>query len=263
MTTEAIQDAAPDIGPAVVANTGIEFSENLSNIAKALIRAQLSMDEIFKDSTNPHFRSKYAALPACLNAVKPALLANGIALLQPPSSSADGTVVFVSTMFLHESGEWMRTRLGLIPVKDDPQGAGSAITYGRRYTLLGMCGVAPEEDDDGNAASRSAVRRPTASRSTQAPSAPPEPKETAKNGAAAGWTLDTPGGATEATLKGLSKWLAIMAGDLDFTVADERRMFWDATKGRTEEPDLSLLSENEGRRLAKALKPLVDARPTP
>jgi hypothetical protein len=51
-----------------------------------------------------------------------------------------------------------------------------------------------------------------------------------------------------------------MAGDLDFTVADEKRMFWDATRGRTEEPDLSLLSENDARRLAKALKPLVDAK---
>jgi len=257
MTTEAIQDAAPDLGPAVVANTGIEFSENLSNIAKALIRAQGSMDELFKDSTNPHFRSKYAALPACLNAVKPALLANGIALLQPPSSSADGTVVFVSTMFLHESGEWMRTRLGLIPVKADPQGACSAITYGRRYTLLGMCGVAPEEDDDGNAASRTPRGRAAAPRSAQPAPVAPEPRKAPET---AILDLDAPGQASEKTLEGLGKWLAIMAGDLDFTVADEKRMFWDATRGRTEEPDLSLLSENDARRLAKALKPLVDAK---
>jgi hypothetical protein len=156
--------------------SGIEFSPTLAAIAKALLIAQGNMDEVFKSSTNPHFRSKYADLPSCINAVKPALQAAGIALLQAATSNADASVVFVETMFLHESGEWVRSRLGLRPVKTDPQGAGSAITYGRRYTVLAMCGVAPEEDDDGNRASGRAitsVEPPSRPAPRPQPAAPP------------------------------------------------------------------------------------------
>lgn len=162
--------------PQAVETSGIEFSPTLAPIAKALLIAQGNMDEVFKSSTNPHFRSKYADLPSCINAVKPALQAAGIALLQAATSSADASVVFVETMFLHESGEWVRSRLGLRPVKTDPQGAGSAITYGRRYTVLAMCGVAPEEDDDGNRASgraQTSVEPPSRPAPRPQPASPP------------------------------------------------------------------------------------------
>lgn len=41
----------------------------------------------------------------------------------------------------------------LNPIKDDPQGLGSSLTYSRRYSIPGVAMIASEEDDDGNAAS--------------------------------------------------------------------------------------------------------------
>jgi hypothetical protein len=75
-----------------------------------------------------------------------------------------GALVNIETMLLHESGEWVRNTLTLRPTKHDPQGVGSAITYGRRYGLQSLCGVAPE-DDDGNKASQ----REDPPKSTSAP----------------------------------------------------------------------------------------------
>jgi hypothetical protein len=105
-----------------------------------------------KTSTNPHFRSKYADLSNCIEAVIEALNNNGIGLMQRTYESKDG--VMVETVFVHESGEVMECGLLHVPAgKQDPQGYGSALTYARRYSLLAATGLAPE-DDDGNSASR-------------------------------------------------------------------------------------------------------------
>jgi hypothetical protein len=127
-------------------------SESITKIAPALVKAQAEIKAALKDSTNPHFRSKYADLSSVVEAVKPALLKNGIAFLQGVHDAVDG--VAVETMLLHESGEWISSTLRIPAVKQDAQGYGSATTYGRRYGLQAMCGV-PAEDDDGNAATAS------------------------------------------------------------------------------------------------------------
>jgi hypothetical protein len=85
-----------------------------------------------------------------LEAIVPALNKAGIAVLQSPAF--DGEMVTVTTILIHESGASVTSDLKLRPSKLDPQGIGSATTYGRRYSLLALAGVAPE-DDDGNAAS--------------------------------------------------------------------------------------------------------------
>lgn len=127
---------------------------SMKTIAAAFIAAKRAFGPALKDKTNPAFRSKYADLGACLEAVEDALLANGIALIQ--ETSLDETGVTVETLFLHESGESMRCGKLHVPAsKQDPQGYGSALTYARRYSLITACGIAPE-DDDGNAASRKA-----------------------------------------------------------------------------------------------------------
>lgn len=133
----------------------------MQQIATALVKAQKEFGPALKSSTNPHFKSRYADLAACVEAVIDALNGNGIALLQQTSECADG--VIVETMFLHESGESISCGKLHVPAsKQDPQGYGSALTYARRYSLMAACGIAPE-DDDGNAASR----RPTASPTVQ------------------------------------------------------------------------------------------------
>jgi hypothetical protein len=128
----------------------------MKTISAAFIAAKRAFGPALKDKTNPAFRSKYADLGACLDAVEEALLINGIALIQ--ETSLDETGVTVETVFLHESGESMRCGKLHVPAsKQDPQGYGSALTYARRYSLITSCGIAPE-DDDGNAASRTPAR---------------------------------------------------------------------------------------------------------
>jgi len=124
----------------------------IKQLAAALVKAQKAFGPALKSSTNPHFKSKYADLAACVEAVVDALNANGIALVQRTEASDTG--VIVSTVFLHESGEaWDSGTLHVPAAKNDPQGYGSALTYARRYSLMAACGIAPE-DDDGNAASK-------------------------------------------------------------------------------------------------------------
>ena len=124
----------------------------MKNIATALVKAQKAVGPALKTATNPHFRSRYADLAACVEAVMDGLNNNGIALIQQCSESDTG--VIVETVFIHESGETLNCgKLHVPAVKHDPQGYGSALTYARRYSLMAACGIAPE-DDDGNAASR-------------------------------------------------------------------------------------------------------------
>ena len=124
----------------------------MQKIATALVKAQREFGPALKTSTNPHFRSRYADLSACVEAVVDALNNNGIFLLQKNHKCDDG--VMVETVFVHESGEMMECGIVHFPsVKHDPQGYASALTYARRYSLMAACGIAPE-DDDGNAASK-------------------------------------------------------------------------------------------------------------
>lgn len=124
----------------------------MKQIASALVKAQKAFGPALKTSTNPHFKSRYADLSACIEAVVDALNSNGIALVQQTHECADG--VIVETVFVHESGETFSSgRLHVPSTKHDAQGYGSALTYARRYSLMAACGIAPE-DDDGNAATR-------------------------------------------------------------------------------------------------------------
>lgn len=135
--------------------------ENINkNIASALVKAQKAFGPALKTSSNPHFRSRYADLSACVEAVIGGLNDAGIALIQPTHECESG--VIVETLFLHESGESLSAGKLHVPAsKHDAQGYGSALTYARRYSLMAACGIAPE-DDDGNAASRPRQEPPKA-----------------------------------------------------------------------------------------------------
>ena len=118
----------------------------------ALAAAQMEMGKALKDSTNPAFKSKYADLASVMDACLPALNRHGIAVFQPTVDDETGR--YVQTILAHVSGEKIECRVPLIVSKNDMQGYGSAVTYARRYGLMGMAGIAPE-DDDGNAAAKS------------------------------------------------------------------------------------------------------------
>jgi hypothetical protein len=127
-----------------------QCSSTLGAIAAALAKAQGEMEAAAKANINPHFKSKYADLASVWDACRGPLSKNGLAVLQPVT--ADGPKVTITTILAHSSGEWISESLTMTAQQNTPQGVGSAITYGRRYGLSAMVGIAPD-DDDGNAAS--------------------------------------------------------------------------------------------------------------
>ena len=128
----------------------MKTSETIGDLAGALSKAQGEIKGAVKDSKNPFFKSSYADLSSVWNACREALSKNSLAVIQTCSMTDHG--VCVSTRLTHASGQWVEDDLTVMPVKTDPQGIGSTITYLRRYALAAITGVAPE-DDDGNAAS--------------------------------------------------------------------------------------------------------------
>ena len=136
-----------------------EFSpQGIGKLIGALAKARKVFKPVMKSSKNPFFKSNYADLAEVVDATKDGLSDNELAIVQPPAfSKADG-VVEVVTLLAHSSGEWIKSLLEMPVVKQDPQGVGSAITYGRRYAYSGMVSVASEADDDGNAATGNKVR---------------------------------------------------------------------------------------------------------
>ena len=105
-----------------------------------------------KDATKPHFRNRYASLKSCIKAIKPALNDNWFALIQAAGKDEQGH--YIQTTFEHTSGGLFTSKFYMEPEKKGMQGLGSAATYAKRYGLLGLAGIEPDEeaDDDGNAA---------------------------------------------------------------------------------------------------------------
>ena len=124
-------------------------SESIAKLALALSKAQAQFSGANKSSTNPHFKSKYADLWECIAATKDILAEHELAVIQ--TFSADTEDIIINTTLTHSSGEWVRGSLKMKPKKDDDQGRGSSITYGRRYSYAAIVGLA-QKDDDGQAA---------------------------------------------------------------------------------------------------------------
>jgi hypothetical protein len=130
----------------------MKTSESIKQIAEALVSAQKEIKFAIKDSTNPHFKSKYANINSTIDAVKPALNNNGIAFLQSLSPS-DDSKLHLTTRLIHSSGEWIEDTAVCPLQKQDAQAVGSAISYIRRYSLAAFLGLYSDTDDDGQAAS--------------------------------------------------------------------------------------------------------------
>lgn len=129
----------------------MEKSESIKHLALALNKAQAEMGGAKKAENNPFFKSKYADLKEVVKAVKEPFANNGLSYTQFPIEN-NGRIG-VETILMHESGEYITNSFTVNLSKQDAQGAGSAITYCRRYALQAIAGI-PSEDDDGNAASQ-------------------------------------------------------------------------------------------------------------
>ena len=169
------------------------MSESIGKLASTLSTAQSQMLGAKADSENPYYKSKYADLASVWDACRKPLTDNKLAVVQTLGGTSEN--VEIITTLIHESGEWIRGAIMLKPVKADPQGVGSAITYGRRYGLTSILGII-QEDDDGNAASNppkivqtpvKTPRKPRKAPDTQAtpetpPDTPPKPETPAMMG---------------------------------------------------------------------------------
>lgn len=135
----------------------MKTSDSLASLAPALVKASAELKAVGKDRTNPHFKSTYASLDAIMEAVRPVLAKHGLTLVQGasmPHSDESGRLVgfTVETLLLHASGEFVSSAVVMPLGKADPQGAGAAMSYGRRYGVSAILSLATEDDDDGNSA---------------------------------------------------------------------------------------------------------------
>jgi hypothetical protein len=129
----------------------MDKSDSIKNLAVAMCKAQAAMGGALKGAENPFFKKKYADLGAVVEAVKEPFATNGLSYVQFPIE--EGGRIGIETILMHDSGEWLSNSFTVNLTKQDAQGAGSAITYCRRYSLQAVAGI-PAEDDDGNAASK-------------------------------------------------------------------------------------------------------------
>jgi hypothetical protein len=148
-----------------------DMGNDISALLKAFLAAQAQVRGAKKDAQNPHFKSDYATLESVITAIKDPLNSNGLAFIQMPATCQNGGLRLVTRIY-HMGGQFIESDFEVPLPKADPQGVGSALTYARRYALMAMMGIAPE-DDDGNSATpkkRSAKKAPTKSK--------PKPDET-------------------------------------------------------------------------------------
>lgn len=198
-------------------------SETVMKLATALSKAQGELKAAQMNATNPFLKNRYADLGAIIEAAKPTLAKHGLSVSQMPTSTADR--IGVTTILLHESGEWIEDTITL-PLGDErgkslAQVAGSVITYLRRYSLASVIGMYADEDVDGGAPkpqARVEQHEPTNGNGHKAAEAAPEPVqvETPKNGNGNG---HTPEPQTEKisleSANGITNSKGVHYGDLD------------------------------------------------
>lgn len=136
-------------------------SETIGKLALALVKAQAKMPTVLFDAKNPFLKYKYATLGAVVSASKPVLAEFGLAITQFPISQ-EGRIG-VTSILLHESGEYIEHTISLVPETQKgttlTQAAGVVITYLRRYSWAAILGMYADEDGDGeNAAVDAAVK---------------------------------------------------------------------------------------------------------
>jgi hypothetical protein len=127
-------------------------SETIGAIAPALIKAQSQMQGISKEGKNPAFKSKYVTLDSILDTLRPILTSNGLMLTQGSQEPQAMQAVTVESRIIHTSGEWISTTVTIPVTKPDAHGLGSALTYGRRYSVSALLAISADEDDDANGA---------------------------------------------------------------------------------------------------------------
>jgi len=140
-----------DLNTPVVVGQTVTMSAQVDQLFAALSQAQAAIRNPQRNAENPFFKSSYTDLTAVWDAARGPLTDNGLCVTQLPSGSEWD--IGLTTILAHESGQWLLSTFTLKATKPDAHGAGSALTYLRRYSLASVVGIAPAgEDDDANAA---------------------------------------------------------------------------------------------------------------
>lgn len=152
---------------------GLKHSAEINEIAGALAEAQKTIKNPEKAHTNPHFNSNYADIADGLECIRPALSAQGIAIIQAPYIVEAS--IFLDTRLIHKSGQWIGCDYPVCQMGAH-QAMGSAMTYAKRASAFALCGVAGQnDDDDGNAASAPEARQAEPKQRRQPPAPQPDP----------------------------------------------------------------------------------------
>lgn len=154
----------------------MQHSETIGKLAEALAKAQAELKAVAKDRTNPHFKNRYATLDAILDTIRPTLAKHGLSVVQGVITYGEGEAV--ETTLVHSSGEWIRNYVPMKIGKQDAQGVGSALTYGRRYGVSALLALSTDEDDDGEQAvkpTRQEPRKPEPPKAEATKPADPKP----------------------------------------------------------------------------------------
>lgn len=146
-------------------------SESIVKLAQALLCFQTEVENISKEAVNPFHKSKYASLTNILDGINQHLNKSGLVVMQSPTGD-ENTVKLITTVIHAESGEFIESEFSMVPVKKDPQGIGSCLTYMRRYALASILKLNVDDDDDGNSASN--VGASSAKKSYNTPFVPPK-----------------------------------------------------------------------------------------
>lgn len=144
-----------------------------ASLGAALLAFQGEVTKVGKDSINSYFEGhRYASLQKVMEVVRPVLQVNGLVISQV-LDNADGAPALRTILMHASSGDRLE---GTCPFPENlnAQQMGSAVTYFRRYGLLAVLGLVPDDDDDGNLASQAPAQAPAAavSSSQALPAAP-------------------------------------------------------------------------------------------
>lgn len=125
---------------------GPSSSPTTGELTKALAQAQAEYPVVAYDSSNPHFKSKFASYAACCEALRGPLTKNGLSLPDFRPGMLNGHWVLLGTL-RHSSGEYIQGIAPLLMGKQDMQGFGAACTYAKRTLLMALCGGFTGEPD--------------------------------------------------------------------------------------------------------------------
>lgn len=159
----------------------LNMSADISEIAKALLAFQSEATGVVKDSKNPHFKNRYASLEAVVDEARPVLQRVGISWMQAPGKITDGNIGMTTLLMHAESGQWISSDMEIPLGKQDPQGAGSALTYAQRYALMASLGLPPVDDDAESAINRNSSSAPAPGRNAAGPGQAPPATGSAAN----------------------------------------------------------------------------------